>query len=1114
MIKDNPPSGVGPEDDFTVGGGGSIPGPLVLNSLTAQAVGNSGNPKRDGGPVTIDGDLTVSAPFSISSGQLTVVGNITAPSGTTIGSGGTLRMNGDKTLNTPTLTVDGTLILDADGTTIAQPYSHVVATTVTIHSGGIISGDGVGCGPSASYDYTVSPPVCVSKTGIPVLPGFGEGGNNSSAGGGGGGGYGGVGGDGYTVLATNGHGGNVYGSSSLTTLMLGSGGGNNTANGELGGTGGGSIQLDVAGTLMNDGTISVDGGKGQDGALFAGGGGSGGSLRISILNLAGAGQIRANGGGGGDNTAGGGFGGGGGGGGRVRIDLTGTDSYTGTCSAVGGTTVTGGLYGGTGTFQFPFRPDGTVNGNGVDIYGAFGTGAGGQASQKAKAGRPTFYNLGIRDKDSKCSTERQSYLVSWTPPGAGWTVTVIEATTEHFSSFATSPLMPDQLGVYLIKVIPPLTATVGQYDVVVNIQSQTNPSLVDSVLVQVVVGGADGMIDGNGDDVYGAVGTGAGGNSSRTMFLDASTSDPNDYATVSYALTVQNESGGPENYALSWPLPAGWTMNIQELATTCAAGSCSAMTPPINGGSASVYTLSVTPPAAATTQSVILDMVSTTQPSFSEDSVTIVAVVPGSPPLLTAPSSLSVVAPAGVTGEHQLNLTWIDASTDETGFQVERAVTGSGATCSAQVAYVLFATILRNSTQTSSTGEPVYLGDPGLVPSTFYCYRVRAFGGLGYSSYRYPTLPADTAVATNNPAPGDTTPPGSVSDLGISPESQRPNAIGLTWTGPPDDATNPGVGQAASYDIRYSMLPIVDGSPGLGQVDWNDTTCTDPFMPVDCVVEATGEPNPNPAGELQVFAVAGLVPNTIYYFALKSTDDTGNVSAMSNLAGGDNPTNGTLAGRTALRTGFNLVSIPLQPPAGPTCGTPPSVPGDDPSCVYEDDIGETLNMGFWMSTGLTISDGCYATVPLLSSTCTPQTGVSAISPGQGYFLMGGSNNPVIDVPAGSTNVSVSTLCGVPNSYALPVQLGWNIVGDPFPAGVSLATVRVRQNGSDASCADFASAVGNGWVGSSIYIYNGSGYDWVDYASATLEPWNGYWLWVRNNDVIDGNSYELIIPTPP
>src|SRR6185436_12265833 len=79
-------------------------------------------------------------------------------------------------------------------------------------------------------------------------------------------------------------------------------------NGSFGGAGGGAIQINVSRTLRVDGRISANG---LDGPAVHSGGGSGGSVNLSVTTLIGSGTISANGGGG-NGVGGGGAGGRGG----------------------------------------------------------------------------------------------------------------------------------------------------------------------------------------------------------------------------------------------------------------------------------------------------------------------------------------------------------------------------------------------------------------------------------------------------------------------------------------------------------------------------------------------------------------------------------------------------------------------------------------------------------------------------------------------------------------------------------------------------------------------------------------------------------------------------------
>jgi hypothetical protein len=192
--------------------------------------------------------------------------------------------------------------------------------TLTVQSGGLIKADGLGypagSGPGAGQVYY-------------------DGLNNPCSGGG-------HGGTGAVGSPANAAAGPSY-DSQTSPASLGSGGGNYFPN-SPGGSGGGAMNISVAGTLQVDGVISANGGNGSG---TGGGGGSGGSIFINATSLAGSGSISANGG------TGAGTIGGGGGGGRIAV-ISSFNTFTGTMNAAGGG---GANWGGAGTiFQQQFSP--------------------------------------------------------------------------------------------------------------------------------------------------------------------------------------------------------------------------------------------------------------------------------------------------------------------------------------------------------------------------------------------------------------------------------------------------------------------------------------------------------------------------------------------------------------------------------------------------------------------------------------------------------------------------------------------------------------------------------------------------------------------------------------
>ncbi len=103
---------------------------------------------------------------------------------------------------------------------------------------------------------------------------------------------------------------------------------------------------------------------------------------------------------------------------------------------------------------------------------------------------------------------------------------------------------------------------------------------------------------------------------------------------------------------------------------------------------------------------------------------------PGTPTPPTAPSSLN----ANASSSSQIDLSWTDNSSNETGFNVERL---NGAT------WTVLTTLPANTTRYS---------DQGLAPATFYSYRVNAVNAVGPSAYAaVATVPTQAVIVTQNP---------------------------------------------------------------------------------------------------------------------------------------------------------------------------------------------------------------------------------------------------------------------------------------------------------------------------------------------------------------------------
>jgi chitodextrinase len=146
----------------------------------------------------------------------------------------------------------------------------------------------------------------------------------------------------------------------------------------------------------------------------------------------------------------------------------------------------------------------------------------------------------------------------------------------------------------------------------------------------------------------------------------------------------------------------------------------------------------------------------------------------------------------------------------------------------------------------------------GLTSSTTYYFAIKVADEV-------PNWSEISNVATATTPVLDVTPPATVGTLAIT--ASTPHTVTLQWTSVGDDGE---VGQASSYDVRYSRAPI-DAS------NWSSAT------------GVTGEPTPKASGQTETFTVSGLADGTQYSFALKVADEVPNLSGLSNVVSTETP---------------------------------------------------------------------------------------------------------------------------------------------------------------------------------------------------------------------------------
>lgn len=91
--------------------------------------------------------------------------------------------------------------------------------------------------------------------------------------------------------------------------------------------------------------------------------------------------------------------------------------------------------------------------------------------------------------------------------------------------------------------------------------------------------------------------------------------------------------------------------------------------------------------------------------------------------------------------------------------------------------------------------------------------------------------------------------------------AQGADSLVVSWTAPGDDGD---VGQAAAYELRIATSPMTAASFGSGLV-------------------VPGTPDPATAGSRESFVVRGLTRGASYWLGIRTMDDAGNWSAVSNI---------------------------------------------------------------------------------------------------------------------------------------------------------------------------------------------------------------------------------------
>jgi hypothetical protein len=130
---------------------------------------------------------------------------------------------------------------------------------------------------------------------------------------------------------------------------------------------------------------------------------------------------------------------------------------------------------------------------------------------------------------------------------------------------------------------------------------------------------------------------------------------------------------------------------------------------------------------------------------------------------------------------------------------------------------------------------------------------------LTFCGEETPQAPVDDDPGGGGETGPDTIPPSAIENLILRYTTQQ--SVSLVWDAPGDDGDE---GTASEYDIRFSP-------DSLNEDGW------------DAATQFDGEPAPKPAGDPETVRITGLLSLTTYFFGIKTRDEAGNESDLSEV---------------------------------------------------------------------------------------------------------------------------------------------------------------------------------------------------------------------------------------
>jgi hypothetical protein len=213
---------------------------------------------------------------------------------------------------------------------------------------------------------------------------------------------------------------------------------------------------------------------------------------------------------------------------------------------------------------------------------------------------------------------------------------------------------------------------------------------------------------------------------------------------------------------------------------------------------------------------------------------------------------------------------------------------------------------------------------------------------------------------------------------------------------------------------------------------------------------------------------AGESDRTITVHATSALDPTAAAAVTVRIA---EESTCLAAGQQVGPAGWHMISIP-----GQLCDPCMWMSGEcgDLLCALDDDLDPFFAYRYDPNVGT------YVRVPPADQIC--------YQPGMGIWTYTWEPNTQLDA-------DVTTLAG---NVEIPLQNGWNQVGNPYTFPIGTGSIRVRCDAQELSLLD---AQAQGWISAALYGYDTAAraYTEIDPATGCLPVWTGCWIQTLRDD---------------